>query len=56
MHVELTVNEADRLIAVLESAKSAIRERQGTPNEVRQQNLREMESLQEKLRAAKASG
>jgi hypothetical protein len=53
MNVELTREEIDTLIESLEYSKQRVRDAQGTPYEVRQQNLGRLDAAAAKLRAAR---
>ncbi len=52
MKIELTSNETDTLLTSLDFSKERIRDAQGTPYDIRQQNLACIDSVATKLREA----
>jgi len=56
MEITLTQQEMDRLLESLEYSLRAVREAQGTPYAVRQENLAFLDHLKAKLREAKREG
>lgn len=53
MVIELTEQETEMLLTSLKYSHRAIAEAQGTPYDVRRQNLEVLESLTEKVRKAR---
>lgn len=53
MKIDLTEDEIDSLLVSLDYTKHAMREAADTPYEVRQENLKRVESIAGKLRALK---
>lgn len=56
MDVELTEQDLSVLLESLRYSKRQVSDAQGTPYEVRQQNLARIEAVQDKLRAARDGG
>lgn len=56
MTVELTANEVETLLTSLKYSQRAIADAQGTPYDVRRQNLERVEAVAEKLRNAAVGG
>jgi hypothetical protein len=54
MKIELTSDEIDTLLTSLGFSQERVRDAQGTPYEVRQENLARLDSIAGKLREAKA--
>jgi hypothetical protein len=53
MTVELTADEIETLLTSLKYSHRAIADAQGTPHDVRKQNLERVEAVAEKLRTAR---
>lgn len=53
MNVDLTRQDLDTLIESLEYSEMRVRDAQGAPHEVRQENLARLDSVAAKVRAAR---
>lgn len=54
MKIDVTSDEIETLLTSLDFSKERVRDAQGTPYDVRQQNLARLDSIAGKLREAKA--
>ena len=55
MMLDLTAGDVEALLTSLEYSKRAIRDTEGTPNSVRQENLKRLDDVAAKLRDARAA-
>ena len=55
MKIEVTYDEIETLLTSLDYSKQRVRDAQGTPYQIRQENLARLDSIAAKLREAKSS-
>lgn len=54
MKIEITYDEIETLLTSLDYSKERVRDAQGTPYPIRQENLSRLDSMAAKLREAKS--